>query len=228
MSSLAVEAGEVEKHFDALAASYDAIKAKNSYYYECVIACARRAIPSGKRVLDVGTGTGGVLHALSPSEGTGIDLSAGMIAIARKKFPSLRFFSGSYETVDAGGPFDYLLIADVIEHLADPSKLFPGIRRFCGPDTRVVLTMANPGWEPILRLLEKMKLKMEEGPHYRISEKQLLDYAASAGFALESAESSVLLPARIPLLAPLFNGPLVRLPGLRRCALILRYTFALR
>ena len=178
-------------------------------------------------MLDIGTGTGEILNALSPSRGTGVDLSAGMIRIAQEKFPHLSFFAGSYEELSTENSFEYILLVDVIEHLESPASLFAGLKKFCGPDTRVILTMANPGWEPILHILEKLKLKMEEGPHWRISKKELLGHAAREGFGMVSAENSVLLPLDVPVLTPFFNKFLARLPILDQMTLIQRYVFQL-
>ncbi len=41
-------------------------------------------------------------------------------------------------------------------------------------NTKLILYMANPTWEPLLLLLEKLKLKMPEGQHQRISEQEIL------------------------------------------------------
>ncbi len=228
MSLKIVEESRVESHFDSLAASYDQIKKeKNGYYYQCLIQTIAEVVPSGKKVLDIGTGTGEILNALKPSQGTGIDLSSGMIKIAREKFPHLAFFSGSYEGLDLGNSFDFILLVDVIEHLESPEVLFGGLKKFCGPSTQVVLTMANPGWEPFLHVLERLKLKMEEGPHHRISQKELLSHAARDGFKLVSSDARVLLPISIPLVTPFFNDLLGKLPLLKNLALIERYVFQL-
>lgn len=222
-----IRSSTVERHFDSLAGSYDEIKEKNSFYYQTLIRIVKDLVPPGRRVLDIGTGTGAILDAIDPAEGTGIDLSSQMIKWAQHKFPRHRFLSGSYETLDLGNRFDHVLLTDVIEHLESPQNLFGGIRKFCNPDTRVILTMANPAWEPILLVLEKLKLKMEEGPHHRISEAQLLNYAAERGFTLESSDRHLLFPARVPLADPFFNEFLLRFKIFKPAALIYRYTFRL-
>ena len=226
MPAKIVDAGLVEKHFDALAGSYDKIKKeKNKYYHQALIQAVREVVPPGKRILDIGTGTGEILNALAPSQGSGIDLSSSMIEKAREKFPQLRFFSGSYESLDLGARFDFILLLDVIEHLQAPEKLFSNLKKFCGPETRIVLTMANPAWEPFLHLLEKLKLKMAEGPHRRISQKKLLGYARQENFFLQSAASSILLPLAVPLLSRFFNQRLAKIFPFKKFALIQRYVF---
>jgi ubiquinone/menaquinone biosynthesis C-methylase UbiE len=226
MAAKIVDAESVEKHFDELADSYDRIKKeKNGFYYQSLIRAVAAVVPPGKRVLDIGTGTGEILNALAPAQGCGIDLSSAMIQKAREKFPQLRFFAGSYETLDLGAGFDFILLLDVIEHLQSPEKLFGDLKKFCGPGTRIVLTMANPAWEPFLHLLEKLHLKMAEGPHRRISRKTLLAYAARENFLVESMVSLVLLPVAVPLLTRFLNERLVRVFPFRKMALIQRFVF---
>lgn len=226
MAPKIVDAELVEKHFDKLADSYDKIKKeKNGYYYQSLIRAVSEVVPPGKKILDIGTGTGEILNALSPCQGSGIDLSSAMIQKAREKFPQLQFFSGSYESLVLGNQFDFILLVDVIEHLQAPEKLFGNLKKFCGPETRIVLTMANPAWEPFLHLLEKLKLKMAEGPHRRISEKKLLAYAARENFAIQSVASFLLLPVAIPLVSRFFNERIAKLFLIRKMALIKRYVF---
>ncbi|PCJ61025.1 MAG: hypothetical protein COA65_02035 [Rhodospirillaceae bacterium] len=47
------------------------------------------------------------------------------------------------EEIDLDEKFDVVIAADIIEHLALPGALLGGIRRFCRPDTQVILTTPN-------------------------------------------------------------------------------------
>ena len=87
------------------------------------------------------------------------------------------------------------------------------------------MTMANPLWEPFLEMLEKMKLKMEEGPHFRISESDVERHASVNGFRLVSKKRSILLPLYIPILSDVINRRLSSAPVFRKFALITRFVF---
>jgi len=223
-----VDAGTVQRHFDALAADYDRIKRKNRYYYDLLQKSIAATIPPGRRVLEIGTATGEILRMLSPSLGVGIDLSAGMIEIARRKYPQYRFEACSFETFEprAGEAFDFIVLSDVIEHVASHESLFLHLKRLCAPGTRVVLTMANPRWEPLLELLEKWNLKMEEGPHNRISESEVRGLARSHGLRVESFDRSALLPVRVPLVSAFLNSAVAPLPVFNSLALISKFTLS--
>ena len=45
-------------------------------------------------MLELGSGTGELLAALKPREGVGIDISPGMVEVARKRFPHLEWIVG--------------------------------------------------------------------------------------------------------------------------------------
>jgi len=223
-----VDSRVVREHFDALAADYDSIKRKNSYYHDLLKRTVTTSVPPGRRVLEIGTGTGEILHSLSPSLGVGIDLSAGMIDIARKKFPQYRFEACSFDAFfpKAGETFDFLVLTDVIEHVESHEALFLHLKRLCGPGARIILTMANPRWEPFLELLEKFKLKMEEGPHNRISEKEVFELASKHGLNVESFVRTTLLPIRIPLVSAFLNDFVAPLPIFNPFALIGKFTLS--
>src|ERR1035438_9552720 len=89
-----IEREAVQNHFNSLAAEYETWKQKASYYYGYVMAGLQAIIPPGKRVLELGCGTGAILDSLKPSYGVGIDLSPEMVTVARQKRPHLHFSNG--------------------------------------------------------------------------------------------------------------------------------------
>ena len=110
----------VRNHFDHIAWEYDQWKGKSEYYYRLLAGIYRNRIPDGASVLEIGCGTGSLLHALRPSRGLGVDISPAMVEIAISKFPSLTFRIADAEAFDPGETFDYVIIPDVVEHLGDP------------------------------------------------------------------------------------------------------------
>ena len=76
-------------------------------------------VPPDSRVLEIGCGVGDLLAAVKPSRGVGVDFSPKMISLARERHPELEF-----EVADAGefhsrGPFDYILLSDLVNDLLD-------------------------------------------------------------------------------------------------------------
>jgi len=195
----------VREHFEEIAVDYDRWKARSSYYYELLAEIYREFVPPGASVLEIGTGTGTLLAKLRPRRGVGVDISPKMVEIAAAKFPGLSFLAADAETLDLGETFEYVIVPDVIEHLSDVGAMFRSTRRHCDVGSRVVVTSVNPLWAPVLHLAEQLGLKMPEGEHRWLSSRELRALAEGAGLPVQEEHGRILLPKRIPLLAPLLN-----------------------
>jgi len=196
---------EVRKHFEEIAGDYDRWKERSSYYYELLAGIYREFVPPGATVLEIGCGTGTLLASLRPRRGVGVDISPRMVEIAAAKFPGLSFHVADAEVLDLGETFEYIIVPDVIEHLSDVGAMFRSARQHSGPGTLVVVSSVNPLWAPILHLAERLGLKMPEGEHRWLSPQELKALADGAGFAFREGHGRILLPKRVPLLAPLLN-----------------------
>jgi ubiquinone/menaquinone biosynthesis C-methylase UbiE len=201
---------EVRRHFEAIAGDYDRWKERASYYYDLLINIYREVVPPGAGILEIGCGTGTLLSRLAPSRGVGIDISPAMVAIAREKHPGLIFRVADAEEFDPGETFDFVIVPDVVEHLADPEAMLRAARRCCRPDTRVIVTSVNPLWAPVLHVAERLGLKMPEGEHRWLPERALASLAREAGFTVSASYGRILCPKRVPLLAAPLNRAAAR------------------
>lgn len=168
---------QIISHFNHIANNYDYYKRSTNIYYKTLKQAIKQEVEEHADILDVGCGTGIILEFLKPKRGLGIDFSETMIRIAKKKYiknNNLQFKVFDITKKPIAGDFDYILLNDVIEHLSNPKPCLRNIERIMDRQSKLILTMANPSWEPILIMLEKLNLKMPEGPHKRISEKKLL------------------------------------------------------
>lgn len=216
---------EIRSHFESIAGDYDAWKAKSSYYGALLAEIYREHVPPGASVLEIGCGTGTLLASLAPRRGVGVDFSGRMVAIASAKFPDLSFVAADAERLDLGETFDFVVVPDVIEHLADVAAMLRSARGCCGPGGRVIVTSVNPLWAPVLHLAERLGMKMPEGEHRWLSAAALCRAAREAGLDAVSVEGRILFPVRVPALSALLNRA-ARLPFLR--ALCLLQVLALR
>lgn len=198
--------GEVRRHFDAIAADYDGWKRRADYYYGQLAALHRELIPPGASVLEIGCGTGTLLASLAPARGVGVDLSPRMVEIAAARHPRLEFIAGDAAELPPGETFDFVIVPDVIEHLADPGAVFRAVRRRCGPATQVIVASVNPRWAGVLHLAERLGLKMPEGEHRWLTVAEISDLAGAAGLATRRVFGRTLLPKRVPGL----SGPINR------------------
>lgn len=200
---------KVLAHFDAISADYDWWKARSSYYYTSLICIYREFHPhglhGGGKILEIGCGTGTILSHMNPNFGLGIDISSKMISIASKKFKNLRFLVGDAECLPINFPFDYVIIPDVVEHLCNVRRAIRELHKVSNHHTRIVLTCANPIYEPVMNLAERFGLKMPEGDHNRITIHKLLEIIEEEGFLVCYFCGRVLLPKYIPYISDNLN-----------------------
>src|ERR671912_2214271 len=75
-------------HWDQVARSIaDGWNGSGAFYQKQLAHYYSLLISPGRRVLEIGCGTGDLLAAVNPSLGVGVDFSGGMIKQARDKYP---------------------------------------------------------------------------------------------------------------------------------------------
>ncbi len=205
--------------FDALASDRDRQKARHWYYYRHLTSFLKFLVPPGQRVLEVGCGTGDLLHALQPAFGVGLDLSGAMLRIARGKFPHLRFMQGDAHSPPLSGPFDYIVLSDLVGDLEDVQDVFTRLRQLASPETRIIITYYNYLWEPVLKLAERLGLKSPQNVQNWLPVQDIEGFLALAGFATIRKGYRLLLPVYVPGVSWLCNKVLAFWPGLRRLCL---------
>lgn len=223
------EAAEKERR-QARIAEYDRFaperawwRAKNAAYYAAIERLVRFVVPPDATVLEIGCGTGDLLAATKPAHGLGLDLSPGMIEIARRRHPELEFVVADAETLDApelrARTFDYIIMSDVVGSIPDVWSAFRALRRVCNPGTRVIITYYNFVWEPLLRAGEKVGLKMPIPQQNWLGMQDLENLLDLNHFEVVRSGMTQLLPIALPIIAPLVNQYAAGLPGIRHLAL---------
>lgn len=156
----------IRARFDSRADRYD----EQRMHRELASAVADFATLAGvETVLDVATGTGLVLRALATRAPAarliGVDLSPGMLAVARRELPSADFIEGEAEALPvADASADLVTCVTALHIFADPLVVFEEFARVLAPaGTLVTATFAHapdhghgtgpgapntPGYEP--------------------------------------------------------------------------------
>jgi ubiquinone/menaquinone biosynthesis C-methylase UbiE len=102
-----------------------------------------------KKVLEIGCGTG--RHTLKlckqRNEVTGIDLSSGMLEVARKKLKDFKveFIEGDFMTLDLKeNSFDVVILSLVLEHIHDLKSFFLRLSKVMKPKGEVFISEIHP------------------------------------------------------------------------------------
>ncbi len=207
-------------YYDALAPDREAWKRKNRYYHREVERLVAFLVPPGRCVLEIGCGPGDLLAAVRPARGVGIDLSPAMVNIARAKYPRLDFRAMDVATLDVEGPFDYVIMSDVLGDLTDVGAVFERLHRVARPDTRVVITYYNHLWEPILGAAARVGLKTRQVHQNWLHLGDIENLLSLSDWECVRRGHHLLLPKGVPLVAPFVNRYGTLVPVLNRLSLV--------
>jgi SAM-dependent methyltransferase len=132
---------DVSRLFDRMAATYDELEPWYVHLYARLDAIVRAALPhpdaSGARALDAGCGTGfqmALLRELGFNT-HGVDLSGGLLALARRKFPGAPLARGDLESLPyRDGAFDVVVCCGSTLSFVDaPERALGELARVLAP-----------------------------------------------------------------------------------------------
>lgn len=209
--------------YDRLASERDRWLARNRFFYDSDRRYMQFLVPPDQRVLELGCGEGQLLRSLRPSWGVGIDLSQEMIHLARRRSPEFEFHVGNAEDPELlrriAGPFDYIILSDMIGYLEDCGGTFEALQDLCTPKTRLVIAYYSRLWEPIVRLSESIGAKMPSLGQNWLSTDDTLNLLRLSGFEVVRREWRQLMPERLFGIGTFLNKFVAPLPGIRRLCL---------
>lgn len=211
-----------EDNFDAIEGS----RGRHKYYYQSLSRSLASRIPPGQRILDIGCGTGDLLASLRPSAGVGVDLSPKAVAhaSARHGETGLRFIEGDASDPDVlratGGPFDVVLVVNVVTLVDDVQKLLQSLRAVCHARTRVFVYSYSRLWQPILRLAESAGLKTRQPPEGWLPPEEIANMLGLADFEEVRRDAHMIFPMGIPLLSTFLNRYVGHLPLVEHLSLV--------
>lgn len=189
------------------------------YYYEDLAAWYRFIIPAGSSVLEIGCGTGYLLDRMKPQRGVGIDLSPKMIALAQQQFPQYDFKVMDAEQLELAEQFDYIVLSDTVGYFEDVQQALRQLQRVSHSHTRLIITYQNGLWLPVLRLAEKLHLKMPTKKINWLNAADLSNVLYLEGFQVIQTSRRFLFPFHLPVIAWLINRYLAHLPIVNRLCL---------
>jgi ubiquinone/menaquinone biosynthesis C-methylase UbiE len=162
---------------------------------------------AGRRVLDLGCGTGASTAALATAfptaEITGVDASAGMLRAARAKpWPSrVRFVHAPAEELHSAGvsgSFDAVFAAYLFRNLADPDAVLRSVHRLLVPGGGLAVHEYALGgrridrlvWSPVCRgVIVPLGTATGDGDLYRHLRRSVAEFDTAPGFVARLARA---------------------------------------
>jgi ubiquinone/menaquinone biosynthesis C-methylase UbiE len=207
-------------HWDAVAQSWKGRRRSGRAYHERLEHVYRFLVPPGLRVLELGCGEGDLLAALAPREGIGVDFSPAMLQIARERHPNLRFVpADAHHLGDFSGPFDVIVLSDLLHDVWDVQGLFAGLQRLCHQGTRLVMNFYSRLWEAPLTAAARFGLARPVLKQNWLTVADVTNLLNLSEFRVIRTWQEVLCPLPVPIVAPFANRVLVRMSGIRHLAL---------
>ncbi len=157
-----------------------------------------RLVAPGQRVLDLSCGSGDLLAGLRPAVGVGVDGDAERVHLARERHPGLEFHCAEPASVELAGSFDFILMVDLLVYVQDVCDVFENARRFCHPNTRLLIASHNAAWQGVLELADFLGLKPRRPPRNWLGFQDLRNLCCLGDLAVEQEGTCLLLPSPDP------------------------------
>lgn len=209
----------IKNHYDSLAKYRFKWFHRNRFYHKEILRYYKFAIPKNRSIIELGCSTGDLIGNLSPSYGVGVDISSAMIKIASEKYPSINFICQDIEDLSIDYKFDYIIISGTLGIVRDIQNLFEKLKSISTNNTRIIIDYYNPLWNPVVRIGQKIKLKLPELIENWLSIDDMKNFLYISGYQIIKNDFFLIFPKNIPLLSSILNKFIGKLPIIKHLSL---------
>jgi hypothetical protein len=200
----------LRSHLDQRALKISSWSGWGRYYRSRIQSVYQFLIPAGMRVLEIGCRRGDVIASVKPSYGVGIDLSAKMINLSKKRHPEIHFQQADVHNLKLNETFDFIIFSDTINELWDVELAFKQLGSHTKPSTRLIINYFNRLWQLPLDFAKFFHLVTPTLEQNWLSVQDANNLLNLGDFEVIRNWVEVLCPLPFPLIAPFCNRFLVR------------------
>jgi ubiquinone/menaquinone biosynthesis C-methylase UbiE len=206
----AAGAPDRQRFYDGIADSFDAIMNPYDLQQRLQLVChdlIDEDEASGRRVLDVGCGTGWFSREIERAGGRVVALDIGLNLLARvgEKCRAARVAGDACRLAFADASFDIVVSSECIEHTADPRRALTEMCRVLKPGGLLVVTVPNQFWRWAEVVARVFKLRPYEGLENWLWRSQLVGTLRASGMVIERTSGVHLFPPVIRWTWPLLR-----------------------
>ena len=206
------------EHWDRVATD-PAPHSRSGYYHARLRSLYRFRVPRGRRIIELGSGSGDLLASLEPERGVGVDFSPVMVAKASQRHPTLEFITADLHTLDLSETFDVVILSDLVNDVWDVQAVLEQVLRLCTPNTRIILNFYNKLWQAPLGLMRRLGFANPTLLQNWLSPRDVENLLHLSGFDVITQSSEILLPMRFGPISRALNRIVVKLWPFGRLAL---------
>jgi SAM-dependent methyltransferase len=195
---------DVGAHWDATEHYDDTNEETYSYFRRFTDGLRLSAMPPECHVLDICARTGnGSTYFYQNGKISSVvcaDVSERMGEICRNRLEEAGLKNyrwlllNDYDLPFDDGAFDAVLCFETVEHFPEPERMLMELGRVTRPGGTLVLTTPNVLWEPVHALAAVTGYHHSEGPHRFIRYGRLVRMTRDAGFTIDRAVTTILVP----------------------------------
>ncbi|MEI6348276.1 MAG: glycosyltransferase [Bacteroidota bacterium] len=215
----------IKDYFNSIAENRIRYRKSKSYYWNSITKYFNYFCHEESSVLEIGCGTGELIHQIKSGRKVGVDFSEKMIDEARKQFPNDDFQVMEAENISLNETFDVIILSNLVGYLHDVQSVFDQLPKISHERTKIMISYYNQIWEPLIKIAELLRIKKSTPKQNWLSSKDIQNLLYLSGFESYRHAKKMLIPYNIPILSWLFNRIFANLPIINALCLN-RYVFA--
>ncbi|HEO72558.1 MAG TPA: SAM-dependent methyltransferase, partial [Candidatus Hydrogenedentes bacterium] len=137
-----------------------------------------RYLPGASRLLELGAGTSEPLSRLAPPLSVALDLSVPMLCGRGSASASARVAADAMDLPFQDASFDAVLCINLLEHVPEPARVVTEAARVLSTGGLFLAVTPNGDVVWLFEALERLHLKLPEGPHRFLSCREFVALAA--------------------------------------------------